>query len=62
MQRSRGELGVARRGEFALEVLDDVERQAAEQRDGQHFPHKHPRGDEGQVWKNQPHVKTSASK
>lgn len=46
---SGGELGVARRGELALQVLDDVERKTADQRDGRHLPQERPGGDEGQV-------------
>lgn len=43
------ELGVAGRREFAFEIFDDVEGEAADQRDHRHFPQKRPSRDVGQV-------------
>lgn len=46
---SGGELGVARWGELAPEVLEDVEGQAADHRDGRHFPQEGGCADKGEV-------------
>lgn len=43
------ELGVTGRREFAFEILDDVEREAADQRDRRDFPQKRPSRDVGEV-------------
>lgn len=45
-----GQLGVAGRGEAPAQVLEDVERQAADQRDDGHLPQERHRGDEVDVW------------
>lgn len=45
-----GQLGVARRGETPAQVLEDVEGQAADQRDDGHLPQERHRGDEVDVW------------
>lgn len=45
-----GQLGVAWRGETPAQVLEDVERQAADQRDDGHLPQERHRGDEVDVW------------
>lgn len=41
-----GELGIVGRGEAPTQVLEDVEGQAADQRDGRHLPQERRRGDE----------------
>lgn len=41
-----GQFGVAGRGEASAQVLEDVERQAAHQCDGRHFPQERHGGDE----------------
>lgn len=46
----RGELGVAGRREASTQVLEDVKRQAAHQRDDGHLPQERYRGDEVHVW------------
>lgn len=46
---SGGQFGVAGWREFPLEVLNDVQRQAADQCDGRHLPNKRPRDDKLQV-------------
>lgn len=43
------QLGVAGRGQLALQVLEDVEREAADHGDSRHLPHEGHRGDEGHV-------------
>lgn len=46
----RGELGVAGRREASTQVLEDVKRQAAHQRDDGHLPQERYCGDEVHVW------------
>ena len=46
---SGGQFGVAGRRKLALQVFDDVQRQAADQRDHAHLPQERPRGDERQI-------------
>lgn len=45
-----GQLGVAGRWEASPQVLEDVERQTAHQRDGRHLPQERQRGDEVHIW------------
>lgn len=45
-----GQLGVAGRGEAPAQVLEDVERQAADQGDDRHLPQERHRGDEVDIW------------
>lgn len=49
----RGELGVAGRREASTQVLEDVERQAAHQRDDGHLPQERHRGDKVHVWEEE---------
>lgn len=52
------QLGVAGWGQLALQVLDNVEGEAAEHSDGRHLPHEGRRGDEGNVcWKETDNVR-----
>lgn len=44
------EFGVVGRGEAPAQVLQDVERQTADQRDDRHLPQERHRGDEVDVW------------
>lgn len=44
-----GQLGVAGRGELALQILEDVQREAADHGDGRHLPQEGHGGDEGEV-------------
>lgn len=49
----RGELGVAGRREASTQVLEDVKRQAAHQRDDGHLPQERHRGDKVHVWEEE---------
>lgn len=49
----RGELGVAGRREASTQVLEDVKRQAAHQRDDSHLPQERHRDDKVHVWEEE---------
>ena len=48
-QSLSGQLGVVGRGEASAQVLEDVKRQTAHQRDDEHLPQERHRGDEVDV-------------